>query len=474
MRGRLDGATFDRQTPRIRLEGLRVHMIGIGGCGMSGAAGMLVELGSVVSGSDLQPFEGLGSLVSKGVRVAIGHDQGHLTDDIELVVISAAIPETNPELALARSRGLRVIKYAELLGILMTHRRGIAVAGTHGKSTTTAMAAHIFRECGLDPSFVVGARSAQLGGSSGVGSGPHFIVEACEYDRSFLHLNPRTGAILNIEPDHLDCFGNFEAVVEAFAQFARRVDPAGLVLCNAEDRWARHAADRAGAVVETFGFEKTAHWRAVNLESDRGRFAFEVRYHDTPLLSTHLTIPGRYNVGNALAALALGYHAGAAAARMAKALPAFAGIGRRLTWRGEGSGVQIVDDYAHHPTEIRVTIEAARHRYQPKRVWVVFQPHQYARTRVFLEEFAESFTDADEIIVPDVYGAREEGGQDALVGSEELVSRIVEKGGRARYLATLDAAADHVARHVTEGDLIMTMGAGDVWKVADELVERIC
>jgi UDP-N-acetylmuramate--alanine ligase len=226
--------------------------------------------------------------------------------------------------------------------------------------------------------------------------------------------------------------------------------------------------------VETFGFEEAADWRAVNLESDRGRFAFEVCYHGASLMSTRLLIPGRYNVENAMAAIALAFHAGADPGRLGVALAAFAGVGRRLTWRGEGSGVQIVDDYAHHPTEIRVTIEAARDRYQPKRVWVVFQPHQYARTRVFLEQFAECFAGADEVVVPDVYGAREEGEHGSRVGSEELVSRIVEKGGRARYLATLDAAVDHVVQHVTEGDLIMTMGAGDVWKVADELVERIC
>ena len=474
MRMRVDGATEGRRTPPISVDGLRMHLIGIGGSGMSGAARMLVELGAVVSGSDLHPFEGLGELVARGVRVAIGHDENHLTNDVKIVVISAAIPEANPELAAARQRGLRVMKYAELLGILMAHHRGIAVAGTHGKSTTTAMCAYLFRRCSMDPSFVVGARSEQLGGSSAVGAGPHFIVEACEFDRSFLHLCPHFGAILNIEPDHLDCFGNFDAVVEAFSQFARRVDAGGLFLYNAVDRWARQAAGGTAADAETFGFEEAADWRAVNLEGDRGRFAFEVHYRGAALLSTRLLIPGRYNVENALAAIALAYHAGADPGHIGKAMADFAGVGRRLTWRGEGNGVQIVDDYAHHPTEIRVTIEAARDRYRPKRMWVVFQPHQYARTRIFLEEFAECFADADEVVVPDIYGAREEGEHAANVGSEELVSRIVEKGGRARYLATLDAAVDHVLRHVTEGDLIMTMGAGDVWKVADELVERIC
>ena len=473
MRIQVEGATTVSGARPFEFKGRRVHLIGIGGSGMSGAARMLVDLGAIVSGSDLQPFEGLGTLVHEYVRVTIGHHEEHLHPDAELVVISAAIPESNPELDAARRRGLRVIKYAELLGALMTHRTGVAIAGTHGKSTTTAICAHLFREAGLAPSFVIGARSEQLGGNSGLGSGPHLIVESCEYDRSFLHLRPHAAAILNIEPDHLDCYRNLEEIAAAFGQFAANVSPEGLIVCNAEDRRARQAAVQSGAALETFGFEEGADWRAVNLRSNRGRFAFDVTFRDSALFSAQLAIPGRYNVQNALAAVALAYHAGADPQGMGKALPIFTGVSRRMTWRGEGNGVQIIDDYAHHPTEVRLTIEAVRRRYEPRRMWVVFQPHQYARTRHFLEEFADSFGLADEIVVPDVYGARESDGQGPRIGSEELVDRIRERGGHARYLPTLDAAADHVARHVAAGDVVMTMGAGDVWKVADVLVERI-
>jgi UDP-N-acetylmuramate--alanine ligase len=449
-------------------------MIGIGGSGMSAAGALLLKLGARVSGSDAVDFEGLGGLVSAGARVSVGHRAEQLDPRTELVVISAAIPESNPELAAARRRGLPVMKYAELLGAVMGHRRGVAIAGTHGKSTTTAMCAHLFRESGLSPSFIIGARSDQLGGNGDVGSGPDLIVESCEYDRSFLHLRPVSAAILNIEPDHLDCYGVFERIVEAFADFAGNVKPDGLLVCSAEDRWAVEAAKAAKARVQTFGFESGADWRAVNLTSDRGRYAFDVHLNGRPVLSARLSIPGRYNVGNALAAVALTCYAGGDPDAIAPALETFSGIRRRMTWRGEGGGVTVVDDYAHHPTEIRVTIEAVRYRYQPKRTWVVFQPHQYSRTRFFIDEFAGSFTGVDEVIVPDVYGAREVDTAAEPVGSEELVSRICKKGGRARYLPTLEASAEHVARHVAEGDLVVTMGAGDVWKVADELVERIC
>jgi UDP-N-acetylmuramate--alanine ligase len=464
----------NQSAPVFDFADMRVHMVGIGGAGMSAAAAMLLKFGANLSGSDLEDFDGLGALVNTGARIAVGHREEQLHPDTELVVISAAIPDSNPELAAARVRRLPVIKYAELLGALMRHHRGVAIAGTHGKSTTTAMCAHLFREAGLAPSFVIGARSDQLGGNSDVGSGPHLIVESCEFDRSFLHFEPASAAILNIEPDHLDCYGSFEEIVEAFAQFAEGVAPDGLLVCNAEDRWARKAAEAARARVETLGFEADADYRALNLTSDRGRYAFEVTRHGRHVLSTQLSVPGRYNVSNALAAIALTCDAGGDPDSIARALSTFAGIQRRLTWRGEGRGVIVVDDYAHHPTEVRVTIEAARYRYQPKRTWVVFQPHQYSRTRHFIDQFADSFGDVDEVVVPDVYGARESNTSDQPMGSEELVSRIRKNGGRARYVPTLDAVAEHVAMHVVEGDLVVTMGAGDVWKVADELVERIC
>lgn len=453
--------------------GRRVHMVGIGGSGMSGAAAMLLRLGATVSGSDRGQFDGLGALAAAGARVSIGHREEQLGPDVDLVVISAAIPEHNPELAAARRRTLPVIKYAALVGQLMRHCRGIAIAGTHGKSTTTALTAFLFREAGVSPSFVVGARSEQLGGSSAAGDGAHFIVEACEYDRSFHNFDPAIAAILNIEPDHLDCYGDLEAIIAAFNEFGRKVPADGLVVCNADDLSVARAVRDVHASVTTFGFSEAADWRGTKLREDRGRFAFDVEHCGRRVLSTHLSIPGRHNVANALAAIAIASHEGLSAESLGAAVPRFAGVSRRLTYRGEHSGVTIVDDYAHHPTEIRVTIEAARGRYQPKRTWVIFQPHQSSRTRLLMDEFATSFQLADEIIVPDVYGAREGEMADNQAGSAELVSRICRHGKRATYISSLDAVTEHLSRHVADGDMVLTMGAGDVWKVADDLVERI-
>lgn len=474
MRTLIEETSLEQPGLRASFTGRRVHMIGIGGSGMSGAAQLLIELGALVTGSDREPFPGLGTLVSRGVRVSIGHDAEFLDRRTDLVVASAAIPAQNAEMQEARRRGLDILKYAQLLGELSTHRRCVAIAGTHGKTTTTAMCTYLLRSAGLDPSFICGAPSDQLGGSSGVGSGPHFVVESCEFDRSFLHLQPSSAAILNIEPDHLDCFRDLDDVIDAFGDFAGGVASDGLVVCNAQCTGAVKAAERASAEVQTVGIEIPADWQAINLCQERGLFGFDVAFRGSRVLSTKLAIPGRYNVENALAALALAVHAGVDAHVAAEALSGFAGVSRRLTWRGEGRGVNIIDDYAHHPTEVRLTIEAARCRYRPTRTWVVFQPHQYARTRHFLDDFAASLGDADEVVIPDIYGARESGSSAEPVRAEDLVSRICRRGGRARYMATLGEAAEYVSQNVTDGDLVLTMGAGDVWKVADELVERIC
>ncbi len=471
---RVEGSTIGSLLSSRYLDGLRIHLIGIGGCGMSGAADMLIQRGAKVSGSDLAVFEAMPRLMAAGARIFIGHRVAQVDPATDLVVISAAIPVTNPERVIAEELGLPVLKYAQLLGYLMRSFDAVAVAGTHGKTTTAAMCAHVFRAAGLDPYFVVGAHCEQLGGSSGVGNGRHFVVESCEFDRSFLHFHPRSAAILNIEADHLDCFRDLEEITAAFADFARRVPAGGLVVCNGEDVRARRAATASDAAVQTFGYRPGVDWRAVGLRTDRGRFAFDAEFRGDVFLSTSLAIPGLHNVGNALAAIALGHHAGADPEAMAAAVASFRGVNRRLTFRGKGRGVTILDDYAHHPTEVRVTIEAARYRYEPRRALVVFQPHQQTRTWRLMDEFAVSFAAADEVVIPDVYGAREAGGEANGRASEELASRIVGCGGRAHYVPTLRDATDHVTQRVEEGDMVLTMGAGDVWKVADELVERFC
>jgi len=298
-------------------------------------------------------------------------------------------------------------------------------------------------------------------------------VEACEFDRSFLHLVPHSAAILNIEPDHFDCYHSLDEIVEVFARFAERVEHGGLLVCNAEDGWTLEAAADASARVQTFGFHPYADWEATNLTEERGRFCFDAKLRGRLMLSAQLLVPGRHNVANALAAIALAFEAGAEPAAIAEGISTFRGVDRRLSWRGDAKGVVIMDDYAHHPTEIRATIEAARLACKPRRTWAVFQPHQLSRTRELMEDFAGSFNEVDEVIIPPVYAAREVAGPPHAQGSAELADRIHQRGQHARHLATLAEVTEHLMGNVEPGDLVLTMGAGDVWKVADELVTRI-
>jgi len=453
--------------------GTRIHMVGVGGCGMRGVAAVLLRRGMKVSGSDKSASADLTQLSAQGAQISIGQSPRNLPDPCDLVVRSAAVKDSNPELISAMRRGCPVIKYSELLGLLMTDRVGIAIAGTHGKSTTTAMAAFILRQVGVDPSFVIGAHVEQLGGGSGVGDGEHFVVEACEYDRSFLNLRARYATILNIEEDHLDYYKDINEIVEAFRSFSALLAPDGVLLVNGENRHALQAAQGAKARVETFGFEGGFNWSARILGSQHGCFRFEVLRDGRPLTEVELAIPGRHNVANALAALAICFHSGLEPEAIAQALSQFRGAYRRLTWRGCIGGVNVVDDYAHHPTELQVTIKAAKEYYQPRKLFVVFQPHQHSRTRFMLNDFAGSFSAADVVIVPDIYFVRDTQAERDLVDAKDLVENIRLKGGEARYESSFAKIASVLCKEVQPGDLVITMGAGDVWQIADDLLNRL-
>jgi UDP-N-acetylmuramate--alanine ligase len=446
-------------------------MIGVGGCGMCGAAAVLIRRGMRVSGSDRSGSEILERLSSLGVDVHIGQVEANLPESCDLVVYSAAIKEDNPELAAARARGLRTVKYSQLLGLLMAERMGIGIAGTHGKSTTTAMTAFILREAGLDPSFVIGAEVAQLGGGSGVGDGEQFVVEACEFDRSYLNLRPKVATILNVEEDHLDCYQDLDAIVASFHAFASLVPNDGLLVMNAEDRHTARIVDGINAPVETFGFDAAADWRAEILDCQQGCFRFRVWRKGQALTEVRLLIPGRHHVANALAAMAVCYRSGVAPEAVADALGRFGGAERRLTRRGMIDGVTVVDDYAHHPTEIQVTLQAAREYYSPRKMYVVFQPHQHSRTRFLLADFARSFGAADVVIVPEIYFVRDSEAERELIAARELVERIRASGGDARYEPDFARIVAALCAEVAEGDLVVTMGAGNVWRVADDLLE---
>jgi len=451
--------------------GCRVHMIGIGGCGMCGAAAVLLRGGAVVSGSDRSESAVLKRLADQGATIHIGQSADNVPADCDLVVCSAAIKESNPELQAARRHGLRVIKYSELLGLLMSQRSGIAVAGTHGKSTTTAMITYVLRTAGLDPSFVIGADVEQLGSGSGVGDGEHFVVEACEYARSYLDLRPRFATILNVDEDHLDYYKNLNEIIESFRSFASMVPHDGLLVVNGEDDKALETVTGLNVNFETFGLDGEVDWEAEILDTEYGCSRFRVLYRGQTLTEIKLSIPGKHNVANALAAMAICYHCGVEPETSAQALGAFRGAQRRLTFYGRVDGVSIVDDYAHHPTEIKATLRAARDFYKPGKMYVVFQPHQHSRTRFLLNDFAKSFGVADEVIVPDIYFVRDSETERDLVDAKDLVERIHGRGSDARYEPEFTNIVSQLCREVQPGDLVLTMGAGNVWQVAVELLK---
>jgi UDP-N-acetylmuramate--alanine ligase len=451
----------------------RIHVIGIGGIGTSGIARMLLADGKIVTGSDAVDSPVTRTLQAAGIPVRIPQSPGNIPGDAELVVISAAIKDDNPELLEARRRGIPVQKYAQVLGRLMNERRGIAVAGTHGKTTTTAMIAVCLRKAGLDPSVVVGAAVGPLGGSSVVGAGDLFVVEACEYDRSFHNLRPHCAVINNVEEDHLDYYhGGIGEIVESFAQFASQVRPEGLLVAKHGDKNVSRAIKKASCKVETFALSRpAADWSARALRPRRGLYRFNAFHGREDVGSFELAIPGRHNVLNSLAAIACCHWAGAGFDAMRDALREFRGADRRFDILGEAAGVTVVDDYAHHPTKVRESLRAARQFFKSRRMFVVFQPHQHSRTRFLLADFAAAFGDADVVLVPDIFFVRDSEAERQQVSSADLVRAMKTLGNECYYLPTFPEIEQHLRDRLTDGDVVITMGAGDVYKLAQNVLK---
>ncbi len=452
---------------------LRVHLVGVGGSGMRALASVLLARGAKVSGSDSVTSGALQRLATGGATIHIGQKADNVPAECDLVVYSAAIHDQNPELVAARSGGVKVVKYSQMLGEVMAQKTGIAIAGTHGKSTTTGMVAYVLREAGLDPSFIVGATVPQLGGPSGAGEGKHFVAEACEFDRSFLNLSPYYATILNVEEDHLDCFEDIADIIEAFRAFSAQVPDDGVLIVNGEDRHALEAARSATCTVETFGLDARCTWRGVGLQSMGGRTLMSVLLGGETFGHVVVPLPGLHNVYNALAAAGILHHAGITPEQISDILPRFTGAHRRMTLKAQIGGVTVLDDFAHHPTEIQATLKAAREAYSPHRVVCVFQPHQHSRTRFLLKDFAQCFGAADEVIVPDIYFVRDSEREKDYISSADLVAQIRLHGGAASYMNSFDEIARHLQQSLQEGDLLITMGAGDVWKVADEVLRGL-
>lgn len=466
----------------IPLAQQRVHFVGVGGCGMSGLARMASQAGARCTGSDMSNSSTVADLTSHGIKVSLQQTAASLPD-ADLVVISAAIPALHPEVSEAQKRGIPVLKYAQMLGRLMADRTGIAVAGTHGKSSTTSMLGHVLIQAGLDPSVIVGANCPQIGGGWRLGASDKLVVEACEFDRSFHNYHPKLAAILNIEEDHLDVYPNLEAIVESFRVFAHNVHPDGLLLINHEMPHRLTVTAGLACPVQTIGFAPQADWevnidqRSMNSESPGPRKPRVSLHHRGQRVAEWLSpLPGDHMAYNAAAAGILAHQLGAAWDKITPALENFQGLERRMQHIGQralaGGEVTIVDDYGHHPTEIDTTLRALHRHYQPKRLICVFQPHQHSRTRFLMEQFAASFSEADIVIVPQIYFVRDSEQERQAVSAADLVDRLRKRGKQALHVHPLAAIVEQLENICRPGDLLVTMGAGDVWKVARDFLAQ--
>jgi UDP-N-acetylmuramate--alanine ligase len=441
------------------------HFIGIGGIGMSGIAEILLSLGMKVSGSDLRRGPVTDRLASLGATVFEGHQAGNVAG-ATVVVTSSAVGAANPEVLEAQARKIPVIQRAEMLAELMRLKYGIAIAGMHGKTTTTSMVASVLSAGGLDPTVVVGGRVDALGSNARLGTTQYLVAEADESDRSFLKLSPILAVVTNLDREHMDCYSNMADVERSFLDFMDKVPFYGAVTACLDNPLLAAILPRARRRIFTYGVSPEADFRLEFLSAGQGQFArFQVNTKDGSLGPFELHVPGRHNVLNATAAVAIARQLEIPTEKIAEGLNNFRGVDRRFQQRGQARGVTVVDDYGHHPTEIRATLAAAR-ECGHKRVFVVFQPHRYTRTLDLLEEFASAFRDADFVIVLPIYAASEE--PIPGVTAERLVEKIA--GTRAQFAPDFAAAVAAVVAAVQEGDLILTLGAGNVSQLAPQIL----
>ena len=447
------------------------HFIGVGGAGMSGIARVLHDRGVVVTGSDLRSSRYSTALLNAGMTVHIGHDAANVGDP-EVVVVSTAIPDTNPELVEARRRDMPVWPRARMLAELAGERLTVAVAGTHGKTTTSSMAAAALIEAGADPTFLIGGELTDVGSNARCGDGPHFVVEADESDGSFLYLDPYCAIVTNIEADHLDHYGSLEEIVDIFREFLSRVHVDGVaVLCADDDRLMTLAPEVPARVV-TYGRADSADVRLTSYAATADGGAFTVALPDGTTVSCSTRIPGVHMALNATGVLAAAWALGVDVESAARGIASFGGVKRRFEHVGVIGDVSVVDDYAHHPTEVRATLAAARTVTAGAR-WVVFQPHRYSRTAAFARDFGAAFDDADHVVILDVYSAGE--APVPGVSGKTVVDAILRHRPRTRlaYFPHRGDVAQYVADRARPGDLVMTMGAGDVTALGLEIVRAL-
>ncbi|MFN7834876.1 MAG: UDP-N-acetylmuramate--L-alanine ligase [Burkholderiaceae bacterium] len=443
-----------------------VHFVGIGGSGMSGIAEVLLTLGYEVSGSDLSVSPVTQRLSGLGARVLVGHAAEHVLE-ADAVVISSAVGHHNPEVIAARQRRIPVVPRAVMLAELMRLKRGIAIAGTHGKTTTTSLAASVLAQAGLDPTFVIGGRLNSAGANARLGAGEFIVVEADESDASFLNLMPVIAVITNIDADHMETYGHdFARLKQAFVEFTQRLPFYGAAIVCQDDPHVREIIPFISKPVVTYGFSPTAQIRAVESRHIDGRMAFTVLREGEPPLPVELNLPGEHNVLNALAAIAIASEIGVGDADIQQALAQFNGVGRRFTKHGDidlagGGSYTLVDDYGHHPVEMAATLAAARGAYPGRRLVLAFQPHRYSRTRDCFEDFVKVLSGVDVLVLSEVYAA----GEVPIVAADgRSLARAVRVAGRVEplFAETLDDMMAGIAQVVRAGDVVVTMGAGSI------------
>jgi UDP-N-acetylmuramate--alanine ligase len=443
-----------------------LHFVGIGGSGMSGIAEVLLNMGYNVSGSDLAESPVTERLRVLGAEVSIGHADGNV-HGAQVVVASSAISPDNPEIVEAHREKMPVIPRAEMLAELMRMKYSVAVAGAHGKTTATSMVEAVMATAGLDPTAVVGGRLATSGSNARLGRGDFLVAEADESDGSFLHLTPTWAVITNIDREHLHYYADLRAIENAFTEFANKVPFYGAVVMGVDSGPVREIIPRLIKRVVTFGFAPEADVRAHGVVHSSGSTAFTVTHHGEELGRLTLGVPGEHNVSNALAAIAVGLELDIAPEKIFSAMESFRNTARRFEIKDETGGVMVVDDYGHHPEEIRATLKAARAGWE-RRVVAVFQPHRFTRSRDLAEEFAGAFEGADVVVMTEIYAA----GEDPIPGvNAESIMRLVEEvhSGETLFVARREEIAPRLMEFVRDGDMVITLGAGDIWKTAEEL-----
>ena len=450
-------------------EPCHIHFIGIGGISMSGLAEILLEEKFTVSGSDTKESPLTQLLVKSGATVFYGQKASNIIDGIDVVVYTAAIHEDNQEYMEAKRQNLPLLSRAELLGQLMTnYKTPIAISGTHGKTTVTSMLSHVFLTGDMDPTISVGGILKAIGGNIRVGNSDLFLTEACEYTNSFLHFLPKIGVILNVDADHLDFFKDLDDIRNSFHRFSQLLPSDGSLIVNGDIEKLEHITANLSCNIITYGSDPSMDYCASSISyNEQGNASFDVLKSGEKLGHITMSVGGEHNVWNALASVAVSDLLAIPFDTIQKGLLSFHGTNRRFEYKGEYNGVTIIDDYAHHPTEIKASLTAAHH-YPHKEIWCIFQPHTYTRTKALFTEFAEALTLSDHVILTDIYAARE---TDTLgVSSEQLADAVKALDCDTTYLSDFDAIQEYVTTHCKAGDLLITMGAGDVVNIGESLL----